>query len=86
MWRHRCKKTLYSPLKFAVNLKIHFFNCLPYWVFIVVLGLSLVAAYELIDLWQEGSQFPDQGSNPRPQHWKADSETVDHQRSPLKIL
>ena len=25
------------------------------WVFIVVLGLSLVAAYELIDLWQEGS-------------------------------
>ena len=55
MWRHRCKKTLYSPLKFAVNLKIHFFNCLPYWVFIVVLGLSLVAAYELIDLWQEGS-------------------------------
>ena len=89
MWRQRYEKTLYSMLKFAVNLKIlyfYIFYCLLYWVFIVVLGLSLIAAPEFIDLWQEGSQFPDQGSNPHPQHWKADSETVDHQRNPLKIL
>ena len=26
-----------------------------------------------------GSQFPDQGSNPRPLHWKADSLPLDHQ-------
>ena len=58
MWRQRYEKTLYSMLKFAVNLKILYFiifYCLLYWVFIVVLGLSLIAAPEFIDLWQEGS-------------------------------
>ena len=30
-----------------------------------------------------GSWFPDQGSNPRPLHWKADSSPLGHQGSPV---
>ena len=30
--------------------------------------------------------LPDQGSNPRPLHWQADSHPLRHQRSPIKIL
>ena len=30
--------------------------------------------------------FPDQGSNPCPLHWQADSQSLRHQGSPLKIF
>ena len=30
--------------------------------------------------------FPDQGSNPRPLHWQADSHPLDHQGSPGSIV
>ena len=29
--------------------------------------------------------FPDQGSNPRPLHWQADSQPLHHQGSPLTV-
>ena len=29
-----------------------------------------------------GGNFPDQGSNPRPLHWQADSQPLRHQGSP----
>ena len=58
-------------------------------------GFSLVVAHGLqsawaqqlwhaglVALWHVGSQFPDQGSNPHPLHWKADSLPLDHQGSP----
>ena len=32
-----------------------------------------------------GSEFLDQGSNPRPLHWQVDSLPVDHQGSPLNL-
>ena len=52
-------------------------------------GSSLGA--RALQLWYTGlvapqhvrSQFPDQGSNPRPLHCKADSLPLDHQGSPL---
>ena len=40
---------------------------------IVAHGLSCSAAYGI---------FPDQGSNPRPLHWQADSQPLRHQGSP----
>ena len=30
--------------------------------------------------------FPDQGSNPRPLHWQADSQPLRHQGSPISIF
>ena len=30
--------------------------------------------------------FPDQGSNPCPLHWQADSQPLCHQRSPVSVL
>ena len=30
--------------------------------------------------------FPDQGSNPRPPHWQADSQPLRHQGSPLPVF
>ena len=30
--------------------------------------------------------FPDQGSNPRPLHWQADSQPLRHQGSPIHFL
>ena len=30
--------------------------------------------------------FPDQGSNPRPLHWQADSQPLRHQGSPLTVV
>ena len=51
---------------------------------------SVVVVHGLISCWSAGlgaprhvgSSFPDQGSNPRPLHWKADSEPLDHQEVP----
>ena len=40
---------------------------------VVAHGLSCSAAYGI---------FPDQGSNPCPQHWQADSQPLRHQRGP----
>ena len=40
-------------------------------------GLSSLAVAQHV-----GSQFPDQGSNPHPLHWKADSYPLAHQSSP----
>ena len=40
----------------------------------------------LVALWHVGSQFPNQGSNPCPLHWKVDSLPLDHQRSPLTMV
>ena len=37
----------------------------------------------LVSLRHVGSQFPDQGSNPRPLNCKADSLPLDHQGSPF---
>ena len=37
----------------------------------------------LVALRHVVSYFPDQGSNPHSLHWKADSEPLDHQRSPV---
>ena len=57
-----------------------------HWVLVVARGV-FIAAHGLLSscgvwtpehmglaaLWHVGSQFPNQGSNPRPLHWKADS-------------
>ena len=89
------------------------------WVFVSVLGLSLVAAIgghsssrcaglslsRALLLRSTGSRhtgsvvvahgpscsaacgiFPDQGSNPCPLHWQADSQPLRHQGSPLFLL
>ena len=89
------------------------------WVFVSVLGLSLVAASgghsssrctglslsRPLLLWSTGSRcagsvvvahrpscsaacgiFPDQGSNPCPLHWQADSQPLCHQGSPVTCL
>ena len=100
---------------FNYYLFIYFWLC---WVFVSVLGLSLVAAsrghsssrctgLSLLRplLWSTGSRragsvivahgsscsaacgiFPDQGSNPCPLHWQADSQPLRHQRSPDQVL
>ena len=47
--------------------------------FIEVHILSLVA---VLTLRHVGSEFPDQGSNPRPLHCKVNSQPLDHQGSP----
>ena len=47
---------------------------------VVVRGLSCPVACG------KGSQFPDQGLNPCPLHWKADSLPLDHQGSPAFII
>ena len=33
-------------------------------------------------MWLVGNQLPNQGWSPRPAHWKADSQPLDHQGSP----
>ena len=43
---------------------------------------SLVVTLRLSCPRHVGSQFPDQGSNPCPLHWKADSQPLDHQGNP----
>ena len=40
----------------------------------------------LVALQHVGSQFPDQGSNPNPLHWKVDSQPLDHQGSPSHLI
>ena len=40
----------------------------------------------LVALRHVGSYFHDQGSNPRPLHWKADSQPLDCQGSPARWL
>ena len=56
-------------------------------------GLSVVGARASLVVkrlscphWHVGSYFSHQGSNPHPLHWKADSQCLDHQRSPLEKL
>ena len=44
---------------------------------VVAHGLSCSAAYGI---------FPDQGSNPCPLHWQADSQPLRHQGSPPKVF
>ena len=44
---------------------------------VVAHGPSCSAAYGI---------FPDQGSNPRPLHWQADSQPLRHQGSPLFLF
>ena len=44
---------------------------------VVAHGLSCSAACEIL---------PDQGSNPCPLHWQADSQPLRHQGSPIKVL
>ena len=34
-----------------------------------------------VALWHVGSSFPDQGSNPSPRHWEADSQAPGYQGS-----
>ena len=45
-------------------------------------GTQALERAGLVAPWHVGSQFPDQGWNPRPLHWKADSLPLDHQGSP----
>ena len=35
--------------------------------------------------WQVVSKFLDQGSHQHPQHWKADSQPLDHQESLIRV-
>ena len=97
------------------NLFIYFWLC---WVFVSVLGLSLVVASRVhsssryaglspsrpLLLWRTGSRragsvvvahgpscsaacgiLPDQGSNPCPLYWQADSQPLRHQGSPNDV-
>ena len=75
-------------------LSIYLFSLLLWlhWVFVAVRGLVSSCGVQVfsLQLWRTGlavprhvgSQFPDQGSNPRPRHWKVDSLPLDHQGSP----
>ena len=36
--------------------------------------------------WPKGSEFPHQGLNPCPLHWKADSQPLDHWGSPCTMI
>ena len=55
---------------------------------------SEIEAHGLLELWRVGtvaaqhvgSWFPDQGSNLSLQHWKVDSQPLDHQESPRKKM
>ena len=105
----------YLFLNKFIYLFIYFWLC---WVFVSVLGLSLVAASggrpssrcaglslsRPLLLQSTGSRragsvvvahgpscsmacgiFPDQGSNPCPLHWQADSQPLHHQGSPTML-
>ena len=55
------------------------------WVFAAAHRLSLSAGHGL-SCSTACEIFPDQGSNPCPLHWRADSQSLDHQGSPEHIL
>ena len=112
-----CGDPIYIYIFFNfIYLFIYFWLC---WVFVSVLGLSLVAASgghsssqcaglslsRPLLLRSTGSRragsvivahgpscsaacgiFPDQGSNPCPLHWQADSQPLRHQGSPQYIF
>lgn len=48
---------------------------------VVACGLQ---SMDLVAAWHVGPWFPRQGFNPRPLHYSADSEPLDHQGSPSK--
>ena len=57
-----------------------------YWVFIVVRGLLQLWHMGLVALGHVRSQFPHQGSNPFPLHWKADSKPLAHQGQSQRVF
>ena len=52
----------------------------------MVFGPISSCGVDSVVLRQMGSQFPDQGSNLGPLHWKVDFSPLDHQGSPSEFF
>ena len=63
--RESCIRTPHCPSLIMINCWLALFICFP-----PSLYLSLNFVHFIF--WHAGSQFPDQGSNPHPIHWKGE--------------
>ena len=90
-WFWIFKKILFYLIIFFIFLPFSGLSCGTQGIFVEARGLfgavlGLLSSWGvrgLVAPWHVGSYFPDQGSNPRSLHWKADSSPLDHRGSPL---